>query len=229
MPMSAMAETSSPAGTRINLSATSSMHVPNDELVINFRVEKEGIDVQAIRNKVNKITHAIQTRLKHETGVQFKTLSRSMQPVWKNSPNQPRRRTGWRMLQTGQIISQKLAAVPAWLDAIESSGAHLSSLQFRLSVETASKQQDQLRLQAIASFKEKAAVITQGLGGKSFRVMRLNTTSQAPQPRMYRSEMAMMARSSAAHAPSLAAGEGKLSVIVSGEIETAFIDFPSHQ
>jgi len=41
--------------------------------------------------------------------------------------------------------------------------------------------------------------------------------------------MAMMARYSSSNTPSLLVGEGQLSVTVSGEIETAFIDFPSHE
>jgi len=229
MPMLVTAAAPIAAGTRVNLSATASMQLPNDEVVINFRVEKEGSNVELLRQAVNKITYAIQARLKQEAGLKLKTISRNMQPIWQQKPNQARQRTGWRMLQTGQVISQNLDAVPSWLDAIESAGAHLSNLQFRVSAKQSLLKQDQLRLQAIAIFKNKAAVIAQGLAAKSFRVIRLNTSSQTPRAMVYRSEMAMMARSSASGTASLVAGEGKLSVTVSGEIETAFIDFPSHK
>jgi len=229
MPMLATGAAPLAAGTRISLSATAAMQLPNDEVVINFRVEKSGSNAQRILQAVNKVAHAIQLRLKHESGLKLKTTSRNMQPVWQQKPNQARQRTGWRMIQTAQVVSQNLDAVPTWLDAIESAGAHLSNLQFRLSAELALQKQDQLRQQAIVLFRKKAAVIARGLAAKSFRVIRLNPASQAPRPRRYRTEMAMMARSSSSNTPSLLVGEGQLSVTVSGEIETELIDFPSHK
>ncbi|WP_236075263.1 SIMPL domain-containing protein [Mariprofundus sp. EBB-1] len=227
MPTLVSAEAQGPSGTRINLNAAVETQVPNDEVVISFRVEKEGIDARTIRQYVNKVAAAIKNRLAHEKGVKLKTTGRNIQPIWKHVKNQPRQRTGWRMTQTGEIVSQHLDAVPGWLDAIEAEGANLSGLQFRISADTTKAVQDTLRLQAIASFRDKAAVIAKGLSAKTFRIIRLNTSSHAPQPVRYRAEMAMMSKSMAADAPSLSSGEGKVSVNVTGEIETPFIDFPT--
>jgi len=227
IPTLASAEVQSPNGTRINLNATMQTQVPNDEVVITFRVEKEGKNARAIRQYVNRVSGAIQKRLATEKGVKLKTTSRNMQPVWKHYKDRPRQRTGWRMTQTGQIVSTHLDALPAWLNAIETEGAHLSGLQFRISVKRSKKVQDSLRLQAIASFRDKAAIIAKGLSAKSFRIIRLNTSSHAPQPVRYRAEMAMMAKSVASDAPALSSGEGKISVNVTGEIEIPFIDFPA--
>jgi len=225
-PVSAQAENPQPAGTRINLSATAERELPNDEVVITFRVEKEGKDAQNIRQQVNQITAKIQKRLTKELGLKLKTTSRNMQPLWHHPKNQPRVRTGWRMIQSEEITSSNLDAVPHWLDAIESEGAHLSSLQFRLSRERSGQTRDALRLQAIKTFRSKAAVIAKGLDAKSFRIIHLNSSSQAPRPVLYRSEMAMLAKSADVSAPALSAGEGHLQITVTGEIEVPFTDFP---
>jgi len=227
IPTLVSAEAQSPNGTRINLNAAVETEVPNDEIVISFRVEKEGKDARAIRQYVNKVSTAIKNRLEREKGVKLKTTSRNMQPVWKHHKDRPRQRTGWRMTQTGQVVSKKLDAVPSWLAAIEAEGANLSGLQFRISAATSKKVQDSLRLQAITLFRNKASVIAKGLSAKTFRIIRLNTSSHAPQPVRYRAEMAMMAKSVASDAPALSSGEGKISVNVTGEIETPFIDFPA--
>jgi len=228
IPTFASAEIQSPNGTRINLNATVETQVPNNEVVITFRVEKEGKNAQAIRQYVNKVSAAIQKRLATEKGVKLKTTSRNMQPVWKHHKDRARQRTGWRMTQTGQIISTHLDAIPAWLNAIEAEGAHLSGLQFRVSAKKSKDVQDSLRLQAIALFRDKAKVIAKGLSAKTFRIIRLNTSSHAPQAVRYRGEMAMMAKSVTYDAaPALSAGEGKISVNITGEIETPFIDFPA--
>jgi len=223
----AIAEPQGPNGTRINLNAAVETVVPNDEVVISFRVEKEHKDARMARQYVNKVSTAIKNRLAHEKGLKLKTTSRNMQPAWKHSKDQPRQRTGWRMTQSGQIVSSQLDAVPGWLEAIESEGAKLSGLQFRISASTSKKVQDRLRLQAITLFRNKAAVIAKGLSAKTFRIIRLNSSSHAPQPVRYRAEMAMMAKSSVASAPALSSGEGKVAVNVTGEIETPFIDFPA--
>ncbi len=217
-----------PEGTRINLSASAEMVLPNDEVIVSFRVEKQGKDADAVRSYVNKVSGAIEQRLKQEADVKLKTLSRNMQPVWKYVKNSPRVRVGWQMTQSGQISTTNLKAVPKWLDAIESAGAHLSNLNFRVSDAISKQAMESLRRQAIANFRSKAAGMAKGLDAESFRIIRLNTSGQAPQPRIYRAEMAMMAKASADNAqPALSAGENKITVTVSGEIEVPFIDYPA--
>ena len=66
IPALAQAEASQPTGTRINISASADIELPNDEVVITFRVEKEGKNASAIRQYINKVTGAIQKRLKKE-------------------------------------------------------------------------------------------------------------------------------------------------------------------
>jgi len=225
-PMAAQAADTKPVGTRINLSATAEAQLPNDEVVITFRIEKDGADANAVRQYVNRVSGAVHERLRHEAGLKLKTLSRSMQPLWQYPKNRQRIRTGWRMAQTGQVVSRKLDAVPDWLDAIEAAGASLSGLQFRISSAASKKAQGELSLQAIATFRQKATVIARGLNAGSFRILQLNTSSQTPRPVLYRGEMPMMAKSADAAPPSLSAGEGKLGITVSGSIEVPFTDFP---
>lgn len=230
MPMLAQAQEETeyfPEGTRINLSASAEMLLPNDEVIVSFRVEKQGKDAEAVRSYVNKVSDAIEQRLKLEADVKLKTLSRSMQPVWQYPKNSSRVRVGWQMTQSGEISTTDLKAVPKWLDAIESAGAHLSSLNFRVSDAISKQAMASLRQQAIANFRSKAAGMAKGLDGESFRIIRLNTSGQAPQPRIYRAEMAMMAKAVDAAPPALSAGENKITVTVSGEIEIPFIDYPA--
>jgi len=69
-------------------------------------------------------------------------------------------------------------------------------------------------------------VIAHGLDAAAFRIIRLNTSSAAPRPAVYRGEMAMMAKS-VADTPMLSAGEGRLKLTISGEIEVPFTDSPA--
>jgi len=226
MPVQADADARQPAGTRITLSATVQSELPNDELLVNYRVEKEGPDAATVRRYVNRVSRAVQQRLKREKGLVIKTISRNMQPVWKYPKNSQRIRIGWRMTQTGQVRATRLDRVSDWLDSIETAGAHVSGLNFRISEQASEKAMDALRLRAIAAFRVRARVIAHGLDAATFRIIRLNASSAAPRPVVYRGKMAMMAKS-AVDAPMLSAGEGKLSLTLSGEIEVPFTDFPA--
>ena len=209
-----------PQGTVVSLSAEATSEVPNDEVVVRFRVEERGKKLDALRQRVNQVSANIQKSLAKEKGVKLKTSSRRVDPIWKHG-EYGSKRDGWVVVQTGIITSQKLDAVPHWLDVIERAGAKLQSLSFRISDALRHEIQERLRLQAIQQFRSKAMTIAKALDAKSFRIRHLNTgSSYSPSP-MYRSEM-MMAKSMAADvAPALSSGDSRISVSVNGDIEVA--------
>lgn len=218
-----------PAGARLTLSATAAAEYPNDEVVVSFRVEKEGRDVGRILADVNRISAAIEHRLHDESALKYRTTGRNMQPLWQYPKDGQRIRSGWQVSQDGQIVSTHLEAVSSWLEAIEAEGAMLSSLQFRVGADAMKHIQEQLRLDALASFRAQAAIMARGMGAESFRVIRLNASSQLPPALAPRNEVVLMRRAVAdAMPPSLSAGESRISVAVDGEIEIPFHEFPVH-
>ncbi|MDX8406352.1 MAG: SIMPL domain-containing protein [Mariprofundus sp.] len=224
MPVLAQAEEQA-AGTRMNLSATADTLLANDEVVISFRVEKQGPDAAVLRQYVNRVSGVIERQLAKQKGLKLQTLNRTMQPVWKHPKEGPRQRTGWKVTQLSRISSTRLQAVPQWLNGIETAGAQLSGLSFRVSAEVEKKTRRLLSGQAIHLFRDRAAAIAKAMDAGSFRIIRLSTASQGAQPRVYRGEMMMMSAVKASPS-SLSAGENRISVTVSGDIELPFIDFP---
>lgn len=213
------AETLEAKGVLVTLSAQAVLEVPNDEVVIQFRVEASGKQAAELRTQVNRVSAVIAGHLKDEKGVKLETTNRRIDPIWKNDVY-GNKRTGWRVVQTSSITSTELDQVTRWLDMIENAGAKLQALSFRVSDELQRITEDKLRLQAIASFRDKAAAITQSLGAKYFSVLSLNTTN-APPIQPMRREMGYMAEAmvSSVTAPVLAAGDGKIVVRVDGQIE----------
>ncbi len=211
--------------TLINLSATSSITLPNDEVVVNYRMEATGSYAKALRKKVNGMSQLIHQQLKGAKGIKQTTLSRRMEMLWRYDKAKGRQvRDGWKLVQVEQIVSTHLGAVPDWVDSIEKAGAHLNNLGFRISDASMKATQNSLRLQAIQAFRHKASTLGKALDATSFRIVRLQTSHRQPVYRMNRAmpEMAMMAKSANAPAPSLNAGEGKISVTVSGSIALPF-------
>jgi len=206
-----------PKGTVVSLSAEATMEVPNDEVVIRFRVEERGKKLDALRKRVNQMSATIKKALAKEKGVKLKTSSRRVDPIWQNGAYQ-RKQDGWLVMQSGTITSKNLDEVPRWLDIIEHAGAKLQNLSFRISDALRRSSQETLRLQAIQQFRAKANTVAKALDAKSFYIRHLNTgNSYSPQP-MYRGEMAMMSKSMDA-APALSSGDSRITVSVNGDIE----------
>jgi len=211
--------------TLINLSALSSITLAKNEVVVNYRMEAIGIHAKTLRKKVNGMSQLIHQQLKGEKGMKQTTLSRRMEIRWRyDKVNSRQVRDGWKLVQVEQIVSTNLDAVPHWVDAIEKAGAHLTTLHFRISDAAINVAQNSLRLQAIQAFRTKASSFAKALGATSFRIVQLQTSQQQPVYRINRGmpDMALMAKSANAPAPSFHTGEGKISVTVSGSIALPF-------
>jgi len=218
-----------PKATHINVSATSSTILPNDEAVVIYRIEATGKNASTLRKKVNQISQHIQASLRGEKGIKQATLSRNMQMLWRYDNIKKRQvRNGWKLVQREQLRSKRIDAIASWVDDIEKAGAHLDNLNFRVSHEAMVKAQDALRLQAIKAFRQKANAFAKALDVKSYHIDNLRTTQGMPP--IYRRnrnvEMAMMAKSADAPAPSLNAGEDKISVTVSGNLSLPYTSYP---
>lgn len=214
----------SPKATQISLSATLSITLPNDEAVVNYRMEATGKHAKALRKKVNDMGQLIQQQLKSEKGIKQTTLSRRMEILWRyDKVNSRQVRDGWKLVQIEQLISNHLERVPYWVDGIEKAGAHLNHLSFRISDSSMKTAQNNLRLQAIQAFRDKANTFSKALGATSFHIINLQTSQQQPvyPMRQARPVMALM-RKPEASPPTLNKGEGKISVTVSGNIALPF-------
>ncbi|PCI44701.1 MAG: hypothetical protein COB41_03700 [Proteobacteria bacterium] len=223
---SAWAEENSQAKeTLISLSATSSITLPNDEAVVNYRMGATGMYADALRKKVNRISRLIHQQLKGIKGIKQTTLSRRMEMRWRYDKSKSQQvRNGWRLVQVEQLVSSNLDAVPGWVDSIEKAGAHLNNLSFRISDTSMKAAQKSLRLQAIQAFRKKADSFAKALDATSFRIVQLQTSQKRPvYPRRRQAmSMAVMSKSESSPPPQLNAGEGKVSVSVSGNIALPF-------
>jgi len=193
----------------------------NDEVVVNFLIVAEGPLPKPLQQKVNRISQAVDKRLAKEK-LKLKTTDRRMEPQW---DRQHSRRIGWRLTQSAQATSQDLDAVSEWVQAIEELGVQLQGVSYRVNSKTMRAVQNELRMQAVASFREKAAAMAKALSAPSYRIMSLQTSQAQPvYPRQGRMVMAAM---EAMEPPAMQAGESKITVNVSGNIELPFKDFPA--
>lgn len=217
-PLAAAWADSPPAGARISLSVHEQADLPNDEVVVVYRVAARGRRPARLRAEVNRVGDVIHARLSREPGLKQMTLSRRMDIVWRYDDALRRQvRDGWRLVQRERVVSQRLDAATRWIDAIEQAGGKLESLSFRVSDEAARQARERLRLRAIQRFRSRAAAVARALGASRYRIVELRTDVARPSPPV-RVGMAMMKSAAPAAPPSLAGGEGRVSLTVSGVI-----------
>lgn len=220
MPLAHAAD-AKPAGTLVSLSSEVSEDVANDEVVVSYRIQAKGNSARLLRQQVDAIAARVSDRLKKEK-VKHATTNRSLQPVWESGFFSTK---SWELVQSGRIKTQDIDAVPGWLADIETTGVKLSGLQFQVSEKLHKQVEDRLRTEAIKDFRAKAANIAAGLSAKSFRIINMQThSSGAIRPMMMRANDSYISKG--ASAPSLAGGESRVQVNVSGSIEVPFTQFP---
>jgi predicted secreted protein len=214
-------------GTVVSLEATSSTHLPNNEVVVFYRIEASGTEPNALSQKVNNTSQVVHARLKGEKNLKQATLSRRMEILWRYDKTAGKQvRDGWKLVQREQVTSSNLEAVADWVDAIEKVGAHLDSLNFQISEAALKTAREELRMQAVETFRIKAEMLAKSLDARSFRILHLQTGSQPPVYPVRRAipEVAMM-RATSDSTPNLNASESKISISVSGQILLPEKDF----
>lgn len=213
-----------PEGTRVMLSAEAFEDVANDELVVSYRIEAKGSSARQLRKQVDEIAAKVTERLKKEK-VKHTTTNRSMNPVWDSGFFSTK---SWELVQSGRIETQDIDGVPGWLADVEAAGVKLTGLQFRVSDKLRRQVEERLRKEAIGDFRARAMNIAKGLSAASFRIIDMQTDSGGmPGPMravaMNEGYAPMLPKQAA---PSLAGGESRIQVSVSGTIETPFTSFP---
>jgi predicted secreted protein len=198
---------------QVNLSAQASMQVENDNLIAVLYIQKEGSDPANLSDSVNRAISQAVAEAKQSEGVKLQTLGYQTSPIY-----QQQRLSGWRVRQSIRLESRQNEVLSDLLSRLQSSLA-LESINYAVSPERQRAVEESLIKQAIDAFRQRATLITQQWGRKTYRLVEMNIqTGNQPVPPM-RMRASMMSLEGAVAAPTLEAGSQTLSVEVSGRIE----------
>jgi predicted secreted protein len=198
---------------KVNLSAKASMEVENDTLIAILYAQKEGGDLSALTNSINKQISAALQKAKQTEGIKVQTLGYQTSPIY-----QQKRLSGWRVKQSVRLESRHSQKLSELISQLQASLA-LESISYAVSTERQKAVEEKLIGEAIGEFQHRAKMVTNKLGHKTYRLVDLtiNTGDQPIRPIRMRASMMSMERS--VSAPALEAGTQTLQVSVSGRIE----------
>lgn len=198
---------------RVQLSAEAVADAENDTLVAVLFAQQQGSDVAKLAAAVNQImTRAIQ-RCKQVKAVEVRTLNYQTNPVYEKQ-----HQTGWRISQSLELKSQDSHALGQLIGNLQET-LMLESMSYEISPALRNKIEESLIGKAIASFSKRAQDITQHLGRKRYRLVRMQIdTAGVPRPPMQRQNFQAFAMDKAV-SPAIEPGKQRITVTVDGVIE----------
>ena len=208
----AAAALAEPAPT-VDLSAEGHARAPNDLATAEAYVEYSGAEAADVAAQVNRsIAAALETAQAHPA-VRVKTGGTSTWPVYANNA---RTISAWRMRSTLRLESDDIAALSTLAGVFQRTLA-IANLQLQPAPETLAKASDAAAVEAIAAFRQRAALIADALG-KGYRIKHLSINTQGQPAPMYRAR-AMAAEMVAASPAPIEAGDASVTVHANGTIE----------
>ena len=204
-----------PRYNTVELQAGAQRELANDTVTANLYVELNDANPAALAAAVNKAANEALRAAREYPGVRVRSGNNQTYPVYAKGNVQQ----GWRARAEIRIESKDFEAASRLIGKLQA-GMQLGSTAFSVSPEARRQAENELIAEAIAAFKVRADIVRRALGGRSYKIQRLNVSTgySAPPPRF------AVARAMAAGAPEVAApnfegGVSMVTVTVGGAIE----------
>jgi len=209
---------SPPTYDRINLSASASREIQNDELQAVLYAQREEPGADQAADQINQVMHKVQAEMEKYPSVSHQSQGYSTTPIYsKSSFASGRRVVAWRVRQSIHIKSRDFTAMSRLIGRLQQTLA-LQGISYSISEERRRQAEEKLIGKAIEHFKQRARLITEAWGKQAYRLVELNinTSNAAPRPYLAR---AMSMESKDVTPPRLEAGTQRIEVRVTGRIE----------
>lgn len=198
---------------RINLSASASTRVDNDVLIAVLYIQKEGDELPALSDEVNKAIGEAVKLSKKVPNIVVQTMGYYSSPVHKKV-----QLVGWRARQSIRLESQDTAALIKLIGELQSKLA-VESISYDVSPESRKKVEETLISEAISAFNQRAKLITKDLGRAKYRLVQMNVNTSGDSIRPMQMRSAVMMADAPVKAPTIEAGQQKIQVSIQGTIE----------
>ena len=201
----------------VQLSATGTVEVQQDLLVLNLATSKEAADAATVQTQLKQALDAALTEAKRNAQpgqLDVRTGPFGLYPRY----GKDGKINGWQGRAELVLEGRDFARITATAGKIQTLA--ISQVAFGLSREARAKVESEAQTQAIEQFKARAAALTKGFGFEAFTLREVAVNSNemmpGPRPRM----MAMEAKAMVADAPiAVEAGKSTVTVNVSGSVQ----------
>jgi predicted secreted protein len=199
----------------INLDASATTDVSNDELITHLQVIEDGRDPAKLTSLVNKKTGLVLDALENFKAISAKTSNYNTRPLYHEGEI-----SSWQVSQQLTLETSDFEQMSQFIAEINSL-ANIQSMQFRVSRQQAEQVKQALLKEAIGKFKNKAKLVADQFDSPKYQLVSLSVDGNhiSPMPVMERATM-MAADASGKGVPAaLSAGSNEVTVQVRGTVQ----------
>lgn len=194
------------------LQASAEGEVSNDLMLVHLQVQHEDRDAKVLADKVNKDMAWALELLEEFEQIETDTRSYTTHPKYEQN-----RIVGWSSVQTLVIQGSDFEDLKAALQKLQSR-LQIQRMQFQPRDETRKQIEDELIQQALANFNHRATIVQDSMSASAYRIIQININTGGRGGGHARMQASSMARS-VESAPAVEAGQSKIAVNISGQIQ----------
>lgn len=202
---------------QVSVRAEVSQEVQRDLMMVTLYSEAQDQDPAKLAAQITETMNKAIGQARQVKDITLRQGSRNSYPIY---DDKGQKITGWRERSELRLESADFAALSKLTGELLEE-LKMGGMDFSIAPPTRKASEDALLKDAVAAFKNRAQLVTDALGGKSYKLVNLNlNTSGYPQP-YPRAPVMMMkaARADAAPALEVEAGTSQVSVNADGVIE----------
>ncbi|WP_213879185.1 SIMPL domain-containing protein [Pseudomonas sp. dw_358] len=202
---------------QISLRTEVSQEVPRDLMMVTLYTEAQDSDPAKLAAQISDTVNKALSQARQAQGVTLRQGTRNSYPVY---DDKGQKITGWRERAEIRLESPDFATLSTLTGELLQS-LKMGSLDFTISPASRKLNEDALLKEAVGAFKGRAALVTEAMGGKSYKVVNLNLNTSGFNPGFARAPMMMKAAraDSAPVTPDVEAGTSAVSITADGTIE----------
>lgn len=210
------AQAEEPRYNQIGLRAEVNREVAHDRMHVLLYSEAQHSDPARLSAQTTETLNRAVQRARATKGVEVSLGSRHSSPVY---DDKGRKIVAWRERAELRLDSADFATL-AQLSAGLLDELQMADMHFSLSTDSRKRSEDQLLREAVAAFKARAQLVSEAMGARSYRVVRLDLNAGGgPRPPLLRSMAAKTMSMDSAPAPEIEAGSSELTFNADGVIE----------
>ena len=214
-PVSAKDDSPPTPRDQVSFQVEATREVPNDWLSATLGVEEESTDAATLAARINQRMAPALALAKGDERLTVSSGAYQTQPVYDKTHI-----ARWRARQDLVIETGEAEALTQAVGKLQSQGFLLRGVSFSVSPDTRKRTEDELIVEGLSQFRERAGLIARGLGRRGWNLVNLNVgESGVPIPFERAAPMAMDAMVAKEAAPSFESGRSTLRVQVGGTVE----------
>jgi predicted secreted protein len=211
----AAAQNAPPPRDQVSFRVEAEREVPNDWLAATLGVDEEGSDAAELAARVNKRMAAALELSRQQAELQVASGAYQTQPVYDRN-----RIVRWRASQDLVVEGASVDQITEHVGRLQAQGLLLRGVAFSVAPETRKRIEEELIVEALSAFRERAGMIARGLGRRGWNLMSLTIgDSGLPPPMPYLRQREAMTMAADAAAPALESGKSTLRIAIDGTVE----------